>query len=122
MLHYTRILLWRLLAAIALLLGLIGVLLPGLPTVPLLLLAAWAGNRGWPQLETYLLAHPVYGEPIRNWRQRRAVPRRAKWIASLVMVFSSLLLGVSPAPMWMKWSIPLLLLGIALWLWRRAEI
>jgi uncharacterized membrane protein YbaN (DUF454 family) len=97
MLHYTRIVLWRLLAVIALLLGVIGVLLSGLPTVPLLL-AAWAGSRGWPQLETYLLTHPVYGEPIRNWRQRRAISRRAKWIASFVMLFSSLLLWASPAP------------------------
>lgn len=41
-------LLWRALALLSVLLGLIGIVLPGLPTVPFLLLAAWAGGKGWP--------------------------------------------------------------------------
>ncbi|HPU51492.1 MAG TPA: DUF454 family protein, partial [Burkholderiaceae bacterium] len=48
--------LWRLLALLCVVLGLIGVILPGLPTVPFLLVAAWAGGRGWPRLEAWLLA------------------------------------------------------------------
>jgi uncharacterized membrane protein YbaN (DUF454 family) len=122
MLHSIRFLLWRLLAVTFLLLGLIGVLLPGLPTVPFLLLAAWAGSRGWPQLEAYLLNHPVYGASIRNWRERRAVPRRAKWTATIVMALSSLLVWFSPAPLWLQASITALLVSVAFWLWNRAEI
>ena len=42
------VLLWRVLALVCVALALVGVVLPGLPTVPFLLVAAWAGSRGWP--------------------------------------------------------------------------
>ena len=84
--------LWRALASLCVALGAIGVVVPGLPTTPFLLVAAWAGARGWPALEARLLAHPKYGPLIQDWRSRRAVPRRAKWAASLVMTSSVLAL------------------------------
>jgi uncharacterized membrane protein YbaN (DUF454 family) len=121
MLHYTRTLLWRLLASLSLLLGLLGIFLPGLPTVPFILLAAWAGSRGWPQLETYLLNHPVYGDSIRNWRERRAVSRRAKWVAIITMTLSGLLLWLSPLSVWLKCGLILLLLCVSFWLWQRTD-
>lgn len=121
MLDFTRILLWRLLAILALALGLLGMVLPMLPTVPFLLVAAWAAGRGWPRLERWLLAHPRYGPHIRAWRERGVVPRRAKWLASGLMSMSVLALLYSPAPLWVKALVPLFLLGVAAWLWRRPE-
>jgi len=57
--------------------GLIGSVVPGLPTVPFLLLAAWSGSQGWPAVERWPLEHPRHGEVIRHWRAAalfRAVP------------------------------------------------
>ncbi|MFN5164972.1 MAG: YbaN family protein [Pseudomonadota bacterium] len=116
------LLLWRLLAATSLLLGLVGVFVPGLPTVPFLLLAAWAGGKGWPALEAWLLAHPRHGPAIRRWRDHRAVPRRAKWLASATMLASAALIGLSSAPAWLKLGMVLLLACVATWLWRRPEL
>lgn len=113
--------LWRSVAGIALALGAIGVLLPGLPTTPFLLLAAWSAARGWPTLETRLLKHPKYGPMIRDWRERRAVPRRAKWLASALMVSSLVSIWLLPTPMVLRWSLSLFLPCVALWLWTRAE-
>ena len=114
--------LWRLLAAACVVLGLIGVVVPGLPTVPFLLVAAWAGGRGWPRLETWLLDHPRHGPAIRRWRDRGAVPRRAKWAASATMAVSAVLIGLSTAPVWLKAGVPALMATVAVWLWRRPEV
>ena len=116
-----RMLAWRLLALSSLLLGLIGVLLPGLPTVPFLLLSGWSAGKGWPQFEAWLLAHPRLGPPVRDWRAHGAVPRRAKWLASLMMALSAIVLWCSAAPLWVQLAVTLLLVCVAGWLWRRPE-
>lgn len=114
-------LLWRVLALLLLALGLLGVFLPLLPTVPFLLAAAWASGRGWPALEHWLLDHPRYGESLRRWRQEGAVSRRAKWAASWMMLFSTAVLLVTNAPIAVKVALPLLMAVITIWLWRRPE-
>ena len=112
---------WRLLASLAVLLGALGVALPGLPTVPFLLVAAWAGSHGWPELEQRLLEHPRYGPSIRAWREQRAVPRRAKWAASVLIAISVTMLVVSPAPELLRWVLPPFLLCVTIWLWSRPD-
>lgn len=116
-----RVLLWRALASVFLGLGALGVVLPGLPTTPFLLVAAWAGARGWPALEARLLDHPRYGSMIRDWRERRAVPRRAKWLASGMMFGSAAMLWLSPAPLSARLAVSVILVCIAAWLWSRPE-
>jgi hypothetical protein len=113
---------WRLLACISLLLGLIGVVLPGLPTVPFLLVSAWSAGKGWPRLEIWLLAHPSFGPPLKRWREHGAVPRKAKYLAILMMTSSVVLLQFSAAPFWLKLGLPVFLCAVALWLWRRPEV
>ncbi len=112
---------WRGLAALCVALGLLGVFVPGLPTVPFLLVAAWAGGKGWPALEQWLLNHPRHGAAVRHWREKGAVPRRAKWASSAMMAFSSALLWFSGAPLAVRLGLPLLMLAVAVWIWRRPE-
>ena len=70
-----------LLGVLALILSVLGAVLPLLPTVPFVLLAAWCFSKSHPKLEAWLLAHPHMGPLIRNWRERRVVPLRAKQLA-----------------------------------------
>lgn len=114
--------LWRALAIACVALALLGSVLPVLPTVPFLLFAAWAGSRGWPQLEAWLLQHRRHGPAIRRWRDHGAVPRRAKWFASSMMVFSAAILALSAAPFWLKVAVPGVMASVAVWLWLRPEI
>ena len=114
-------LLWRSAALLTLALGGIGILLPGLPTVPLWILSAFCAGRGWPAVETWLLNHPRHGQSIRLWRQHGAVPRRAKWAATLMMTISSIVILALPVPLWARLAAPASMLLVALWLWRRPE-
>lgn len=73
-------------------LGVIGVFLPGLPTVPFLLLAAACYARASRRLSSWLLGHRHFGPPIRAWREHRAMPyrvkRRALWLIALSFAVS----------------------------------
>lgn len=115
------VLLWRVLALVCVALALVGVVLPGLPTVPFLLVAAWAGSRGWPALEARVLAHPRYGPLVRQWRERGSVPRRAKWAASVMMIASAAVMALVGTPRWLLGTIVAIMVVVAIWLWRRPE-
>ena len=121
MLRLSHIILWRSGALAALLVGLVGIAVPVLPTVPFLIVAAWAGGKGWPTLEHRLLAHEKYGPHILRWRERRAIPRRPKIVASAMMLASASALQFTSAPLWLRIGAPAAMLIVAIWLWRRPE-
>ena len=73
-----------------LVLGVVGIFVPLLPTTPFLLLAAWAFCRSSPRLYDRLLAHPCLGAYVRNFREYRAIPLRAK-IISVTLIWATLL-------------------------------
>ncbi|MCK8515828.1 YbaN family protein [Methylonatrum kenyense] len=68
--------------------GAVGVIVPLLPTTPFLLLAAWAYARGSERWRLWLVNHPRLGPCIRAWQQSRAIPRRAKGLAIVSLLFS----------------------------------
>ena len=76
---------WFLLGAAATACGLVGAILPLVPTTPFLLVAAYAFARSSPRLEAWLLSHPRFGRLIRNWRQHRGIDPTAKAMAIGVM-------------------------------------
>ena len=59
-------------------LGLVGVLLPGLPTTPFLLLMSYFLIRSSPWLHERVIQLPVVGGPIRDWRSGRENLRTAQ--------------------------------------------
>lgn len=73
--------LFIILGSLSLGLGVLGIFLPLLPTTPLLLLAAALYLKGSPQLYEWLINHPRLGEYIRNFREYRAIPLRAKIVS-----------------------------------------
>ena len=119
--HSLKIILWKSLALICLALAMVGIVLPGLPTVPFLIAAAWAGGKGWPRFEQWLLDHPRHGPIIRRWRDHRAVPRRAKILAVCMMLLSATILMLSPAALWVKLVVPVVMLLVGIWLWSHPD-
>lgn len=70
---------------ISLALGILGIFLPLLPTTPFLLLTAALYFKGSPRLYQWLLNHKYFGTYIRNYRENKAIPLRAKVVSLLLM-------------------------------------
>ena len=74
-------------------LGALGIMLPILPTTPFLLLASACYLRGSERLHRKLLSHPVFGKILADYIQHRAVSRKNRRNA-LVLLWTSLLLSI----------------------------
>lgn len=72
---------WLALGLFFVLLGIIGALLPLMPTTIFLILAAGCFARSSPRLEAWLMGHPRFGPTLIAWRRDGAIPTRAKWFA-----------------------------------------
>lgn len=116
-----KMLFWRSLVMIFVILGFIGALIPGMPTTVFLILAAWSASKGWPQMDAWLLHHPKYGTTLRSWRENGTVPRKAKWFASIMMLISAMIMLFTHAPLLVKVFTDLTMLTVSIWLWLRPE-
>jgi len=101
------------------LLGIIGLLLPLVPTTPFLLVAVACFARSSPRLHRWIVSNRYVGPYLEEWRLHRTVPRAAKIKALLVVplgfVCSFLLV---PEP-WMRVTVLVLgcaVMGIVAWL------
>ena len=106
---------------LALGLGLLGIPLPGLPTTPFLLLAAFFFSKSSARVHGWLTDHALFGAPIRDWAERGAISRKAKGMALLAMgaVFAlSLMLGL---PGWALAAQALSLAAVAVFIVTRPD-
>ena len=66
---------------VSLVLGVIGIFLPVLPTTPFLLLSAALYLRSSRRLYNWLLSHRHLGPYIKNFYEKRAIPLRVKFVS-----------------------------------------
>jgi len=80
-------------------LGLIGAVVPLLPTTPLILLAAGCFAKSSPELHQKLLNHKLMGPIIEDWEANRCIDRKIRRVAtaSLLIFGGSSALFVVPA-------------------------
>lgn len=103
---------------LALLLGIIGVFLPLLPTVPLVLLAAFCFARSSKRLHQWLLQHRYFGPMIENFQGGKGIPKRVKY-RTIVIIWLSM--GFScwiVAKLWLCMMLIVIGLGVSVYLWR----
>lgn len=108
-------------ALICVVLGLIGAVVPGIPTTVFILMAAWAAVRSSPRLHGWLYAHRIFGPLLHNWDNGGIVSRRAKWTATVSMGASSLLILHVSYKLWITVMSLSIMACVLLWLWLRPE-
>ena len=94
-------------------LAIVGVFLPGIPTVPFLLLVAWFSSKGSERLHRWLYEHPRFGKLLIDWEKNGAISRKSK-VASVVMLIASwLLLYFRMENSWALAAMAILFLAVA---------
>ncbi len=91
-------------------LGGIGILLPGLPTTPFLLLAAALFAKSSPALYDVLIRSRVFGPYIEEWRKYRSIRPHVRYAAAIVVVLG-LCLSLSVSTISTPWKIANVILG-----------
>lgn len=109
------------LALLSLVLGVIGIFVPVLPTVPFILLSAWAAAKSSPRLLAWLEGHTAFGPMLTEWRRGGVVRRRAKWLATVAMSGSALIMLLTLPKRWMALMAIAIMACVLVWLWRRPE-
>src|SRR6056297_648377 len=113
--------LWATLGLLRVGLGMLGVVLPLLPTVPFMLLAAFCFARSSERLHNWLLSHPQFGPAITDWQDRGAINARVKRISTLAIaaVFGlSVIMGVKTIILGIQ---ALVLCCVLLFIWTRPD-
>lgn len=96
-------------------LGVVGIVLPLLPTTPFLLLASACFMRGSPKFYRWLHQHPYFGSILQNWYQHGAVSKQVKRRGAIVILLS-FSISVFLVPYW-GLKIMLLVLLVVLLTW-----
>ncbi len=103
-------------------LGLVGVLLPVLPTTPFMILAAMCFASSSPKFHQALLSNRWFGDDLRRWEATRTMKRQTKKRATAVILLS---FGISIAVLWGESILQGMLLIFAMvllyFLWRIPE-
>ncbi|MEW8505829.1 MAG: YbaN family protein [Candidatus Thiodiazotropha sp.] len=109
------------LAYLFLALALVGIVVPGLPTVPFLLLSAWFAARGSQRLHRWLYQHPHFGKLLIDWEQQGAISRSSKIVAVVLILIAWLVMYLQISNLWVVAGMSLLLTGIVVFLLTRPE-
>jgi hypothetical protein len=97
--------------SLSVLIGVIGIFVPVLPTTPFLVLAAFCYMHSSERFYTWLLNHKILGRYLRNYWEGRGIPLRDK-ILTLILLWSTI--GFSAICVIEVWWGRLLLLLVAI--------
>lgn len=101
-------------------LGMLGVVLPVLPTTPFLLLTLWAFSRSSLRWHQWLYQHRIFGPALQRWHQHRIIPLHAKVLIVVTMSASLIyLIGFSRIPPLVVWLSASIMLVVASYLLTR---
>jgi hypothetical protein len=104
-------------------LGMVGLVIPGLPTTIFLIVALWAFSKSSDRFHAWLYDHPRFGPSLQAWSDHGVVPVRAKIFAAVFMIGSWLIFTLFVAETWIGPTIlGVVLLGVAIFVTTRPSV
>ena len=91
-------------------LGLVGVIIPGLPTTIFMILAAACFFRSSTKMYNWVINHPLFGESVLSFRSGKGIPIKAKYTSIIMMWFfisTSIFFFLHSHALWLKTIIAL---------------
>jgi uncharacterized protein len=103
-------------------LGLIGAVLPVLPTTPFLILALLLFSNSSPRFHAMLLNHPWFGPTLQQWESNKSLARATKKKATglIILTFGLSIYLVSPN-LWLQLMLVALCMALLIFIWRLKE-
>ncbi|WP_246616405.1 YbaN family protein [Thaumasiovibrio subtropicus] len=112
---------WCFFGAVALILGIVGIVLPLLPTTPFILLSCACFSRGSERLHHWLISHPRFGPVIVNWQEHRSLSPVVKKRALVMIVLSfAFSIYMMPLPA-VKSAVGVMGVVLFIWIYRLPE-
>ena len=109
----------RVAGGVCLALGLVGLVLPVVPSVPFILLAAACFARSSERLHRKLLANRFFGRTVREWELHHRLPRATKVTGlAFLLVGLGTSIAVFVRPLWLQLAMAVIGLAFAVWIAR----
>ena len=112
---------WLLLGLLATVCGIVGTVLPLVPTTPFLLVAAFAFARSSPRLHNWLMEHRHFGPLVLNWQRHGSIDRKTKVLSVAVMAGMLALTWFSDLALWILATQAAVLTIVASWILTRPD-
>ncbi len=107
---------------ISVVLGVLGIFLPLLPTTPFLLLAAACFVRSSPKFYQWLVDHPRLGSYILHYLNGEGIPKRAKFV-SIMMIAGTISFSIWLVPiLWVKVLLLVIALSVSTYILRQPTL
>lgn len=102
-------------------LGLVGAALPIMPTTCFMILALACFTRGSPRLANWLLNHPRFGPPLRDWQQHRAISPRTKRVAAAAIAVAWVIVLATTSGWLLPTAVGVVLSSVVAFIWTRPD-
>ncbi len=103
-------------------LGTIGIVVPLLPTVPFILLAAYCFARSSDRLHHWLMTHPWFSQGLNDWQNKRSINKKLKRKA-MIMTTLSFVVSIAIVPLlWVQIMLVCMLCVLLLFMWQIPEL
>ena len=108
------------LAWLCILLGTIGIFIPGLPTVDFYILASFFAAKGSKRMHEWFIHHRWFGPMLKQWNEEKKIPKKAKYASLISMTIAALIMIVTVPHIWSVIATIICMILVQIWIWTRA--